>query len=53
MTKASSDDLFVPVIWMSEKAKEYWVGVVNQDLWKHVQLMESYCVGVLTSEKLK
>ena len=53
MTKASNDDVFSPVVWVSEKAKEYWLGVANQDLWTHVGLMESYCLGALTGEKLK
>ena len=53
MTKASNNDVFLPVVWASEKAKEYWLGVANQDLWMHVGLMESYCLGVLTGEKLR
>ena len=50
MTKGSSEDLFAPVVWASEKAKEYWLGVANQDLWMHARLMEGYCVGAINSE---
>ena len=50
MMKGSSEDLFAPVVWASEKAKEYWLGVANQDLWIHAQLMEGYCIGAINSE---
>ncbi|KAF8343848.1 uncharacterized protein EI90DRAFT_3010720 [Cantharellus anzutake] len=45
----SSDDLFVPVVWASEKAKEYWLGIANKKLWQHAWLMEAYCVGTLNN----
>ena len=51
MTKASSDNLLTPVVWTSEKAKEYWFGVANQDLCTHIRLMESYCIGAFTGER--
>jgi hypothetical protein len=53
MTKGSSDDLFAPVVWASEKAKEYWLGIANENLWQHARLMEAYCVGALNSKEFR
>ena len=53
MVKGESEDLFVPSVWASEKAKEYWLGKANQDLWMHAQLMEGYCIGAINSEELE
>ncbi|KAF8314889.1 uncharacterized protein EI90DRAFT_3022148 [Cantharellus anzutake] len=49
MAKGSSDDLFAPVVWASEKAKEYWLGVAKEPLWLHARLMEGYCVGATSN----
>ncbi|KAF8332245.1 uncharacterized protein EI90DRAFT_3015870 [Cantharellus anzutake] len=49
MAKGSSDDLFAPVMWASEKAKEYWLGVAKEPLWLHARLMEGYCIGATSN----
>ncbi|KAF8339051.1 uncharacterized protein EI90DRAFT_3013123 [Cantharellus anzutake] len=50
MMKGSNSDLFTPAVWVSEKAKVYWLGIAAQDLWKHTRFMEAYCVGTLDSK---
>ncbi|KAF8322790.1 uncharacterized protein EI90DRAFT_3130893 [Cantharellus anzutake] len=50
MAKGSSNDVFAPVVWASEKAKEYWLGVAKEPLWLHARLMEGYCIGATSSE---